>query len=270
VVKDEAQVSLRPEESLRCGAREIPRSGGVVDFERLYQMHSRRVFRWCSHMVWDKAEAEDLTQEVFFQVFRKIDTFRGEAAFATWLHRVAVNVVLMWLRKRPLIKSSRGESPERSGGTDCATQEGGAPRSALTGVINRLDLQRALAQLPAGYRTVFVLHDVEGYGHSEIAQMLGVESGTTKSQLHKARLRLRDLLRGVGSRHPQAKVGRMSRNVAPKVLMERRVPKSRPSGLTPESASLRPTILKGKHDVHHGVPLPPGPGPEMTNSNIWR
>ena len=112
MLEDNPQSAPNPEELLRCGAREIPRSGGAVDFERLYQMHARHVYRLCWHMLWDKSDAEDVTQEVFIHLFRKIDTFRGESAFTTWLHRLTVNVVLMRLRKKSRIESPLGEGNE--------------------------------------------------------------------------------------------------------------------------------------------------------------
>jgi RNA polymerase sigma-70 factor (ECF subfamily) len=160
-------------------------------------------------MVRDYADAEDLTQEVFVQLFRKIDTFRGEAAFTTWLHRLAVNVVLMRLRKKSRLEPPLGEGTEHGEEPDDAWGELGDPAAPLTGEIDRLDLERAMAQLPPGFKRAVVLHDVEGYGHSEIARMLGVAEGTSKSQLHKARLRLRDLLGRDGALRPQGGADRV-------------------------------------------------------------
>jgi RNA polymerase sigma-70 factor (ECF subfamily) len=194
-----------------------------VDFERLYETHARRVYRLCWQMVRDDAEAEDLTQEVFIQLFRKIHTFRGEAAFTTWLHRLAVNVVLMRLRKKSRLEPPLGEGAERGEEPDDTRQERAGPATPPSEEIARLDLERAVAQLPPGFKRAVVLHDVEGYGHREIARMLGVAEGTSKSQLHKARLRLRDLLRGEGRLYLQTEAGGMSRNVAPNVFMEGRV-----------------------------------------------
>jgi RNA polymerase sigma-70 factor, ECF subfamily len=163
-------------------------------FEYLYDLHKRRVYSLCLRMTGNTAAAEDLTQEAFLQLFRKIGTFRGESAFSTWLHRMAVNVVLMQLRKKnlpvvPIDETSEGEEE----GT--IRKEPGAPDSRLAGSIDRLHLQRAVDELPPGYRTIFVLHDVEGYEHNEIAEMIGCSIGNSKSQLHKARIKLRDLLR---------------------------------------------------------------------------
>ena len=145
-------------------------------------------------MVGNTAEAEDLTQEAFLQLHRKIATFRGDSAFSTWLHRLAINVVLMHLRRKGLAVISLDEA------MDPAPEEGpgrsfGSPDLNLTGAIDRLALERAVGELPAGYRLIFVLHDIEGYEHNEIASMLDCSIGNSKSQLHKARLKLRDALR---------------------------------------------------------------------------
>ena len=168
----------------------------AIDFEHAYRMYSRRVYAKCLHMVGNQAEAEDLTQEVFLQLFRKMDSFRGESAFSTWLYRVAVNVVLMRLRRKSLVTSSLEEVTELKEGIFSLQQVLGAPDRALTTAIDRLNLERAVSQMPAGYRQVFLLHYVEGYGHGEIARILGLSIGTSKSQLYKARVRLRQLLRG--------------------------------------------------------------------------
>lgn len=144
-------------------------------------------------MLSNPAQAEDLAQEAFLQLFRKISTFRGESAFSTWLHRMTVNVVLMHLRKKGLPVVSLEETIE----TDEETQkkELGGEDVKLTGSIDRLQLQRAIDRLPPGYKMVFVLHDVEGFEHNEIAEMVGCSIGNSKSQLHKARLKLRDYLK---------------------------------------------------------------------------
>jgi RNA polymerase sigma-70 factor (ECF subfamily) len=139
------------------------------------------------------AQAEDLAQEAFLQLFRKIGTFRGESAFSTWLHRMTVNVVLMNLRRKGLPLVSREETLETD--EESPRKELGAQDMKLTGSIDRLQLQRAIDKLPPGYKTVFVLHDVEGFEHNEIAEMVGCSIGNSKSQLHKARLKLRDQLK---------------------------------------------------------------------------
>src|SRR6266567_1585213 len=169
-------------------------AGDHYAFAQLYALHKRRIYSLCLRMVGNVAEAEDLTQEAFLQLHRKIATFRGDSAFSTWLHRLAINVVLMHLRKKGLSVISLDEAmepvPEEGPGRSF-----GAPDLQLSGAIDRLALERAVADLPAGYRLIFILHDVEGYEHNEIATLLECSIGNSKSQLHKARLRLRDALR---------------------------------------------------------------------------
>ena len=163
-------------------------------FAQLYSLHKRRIYSLCLRMVGNVAEAEDLTQEAFLQLHRKIATFRGDSAFSTWLHRLAINVVLMQLRKKGLSLISLDEAMEPSA-DDSPSRSFGAPDLSLAGAIDRLVLERAVAELPAGYRLIFILHDVEGFEHNEIAGMLDCSIGNSKSQLHKARLKLRDALR---------------------------------------------------------------------------
>lgn len=165
-------------------------TGDLASFEELYRRHFNRVYGIALRMTGHSAEAEDLTQEVFVQLYRKIGTFRGESAFSTWLHRMAVNQVLMHFRKR----SSRPEATTEDGEMPVEIARG-TENPARAPVIDRIALDEAIAQLPDGYRAVFVLHDVEGYEHKEIARMLGVAEGTSKSQLHKARMKLRGLIR---------------------------------------------------------------------------
>ncbi|MDE3200386.1 MAG: sigma-70 family RNA polymerase sigma factor [Acidobacteriota bacterium] len=165
-------------------------------FAYLYSLHKRRIYSLCLRMVNNVAEAEDLTQEAFLQLHRKIATFRGDSAFSTWLHRLAVNVVLMHLRKKGIPVTSLDEAMEPTH-EDGPGKSFGAPDLSLIGSIDRLTLEKAVADLPAGYRLVFILHDVEGYEHNEIATMLECSIGNSKSQLHKARLRLRESLHSV-------------------------------------------------------------------------
>jgi RNA polymerase sigma-70 factor (ECF subfamily) len=172
----------------------LAQQGDAAAFERLYQLHSRRVYSLCLRMVSNTAEAEDLTQEAFLQLFRKIATFRGESAFSTWLHRLAVNVVLMKLRRKSGTETSLEEFTEPDEESGGPRRDFGAPDLRLSGSIDRLNLQRAVDQLPPGYRAVFVLHDIQGYEHNEIAKIMGCSIGNSKSQLHKARMRLRELL----------------------------------------------------------------------------
>jgi RNA polymerase sigma-70 factor (ECF subfamily) len=174
-------------------AIERAKQGEAESFEVLYHLHKRRVYSLCLRMTANTAEAEDLTQEAFLQLFRKIATFRGESAFSTWLHRMAVNVVLMHLRKKGLPVVPLEDTIETE--EETPRKELGAPDPLLAGSLDRLQLERVIAALPPGYRSVFVLHDVEGYEHNEIAAMVGCSIGNSKSQLHKARMKLRELLK---------------------------------------------------------------------------
>lgn len=173
-----------------CRAQE----GDSAAFEFLYQLHGRRVYALCLRMVGNPADAEDLMQEAFLQLFRKIGTFRGESAFSTWLHRMTVNVVLMRLRKKSLPTDSLEETLEPDAENSGPKRDVGAPDLRLSGAVDRVNLERSIEKLPPGYRTVFVLHDVQGYEHNEIAEIIGCSVGNSKSQLHKARTRLRELL----------------------------------------------------------------------------
>jgi RNA polymerase sigma-70 factor (ECF subfamily) len=170
------------------------RDGDRTVFEYLYRLHSRRVYAVCLRMVGNPTEAEDLTQETFLLLLRKIHTFRGESAFSTWLHRLAVNLVLMHLRKKFPPMVSIEATPDPDDETVSPSIDIGAPDLLLEGSIDRINLERCIGQLPAGYRTIFVLHDIQGYEHNEIAEILGRSVGDSKSQLHKARTRLRELL----------------------------------------------------------------------------
>ena len=160
----------------------------------VWRIEQPRLITSLARMLRDVPLAEDLTQEAFLQLYRKIATFRGESAFSTWLHRLSVNVVLMHLRKKSLPVVSLEETTQ---GTeeDSPKKDFGAEDVALAGSIDRLQLQRAVDSLPPGYRMIFVLHDVEGYEHNEIAKIAGCSIGNSKSQLHKARMKLRDLLK---------------------------------------------------------------------------
>ena len=176
-------------------AIERAKQGDGEAFQVLYDMHKRRVYSLCLRMTANTAEAEDLAQEAFLQLYRKIATFRGESAFSTWLHRLSVNVVLMHLRKKGLPVVSLEETTQGGSEEDTPKKDFGAEDVALAGSIDRLQLQKAVESLPPGYRSIFVLHDVEGYEHNEIASIVGCSIGNSKSQLHKARMKLRDLLK---------------------------------------------------------------------------
>lgn len=164
--------------------------GDMEAFEELYVKYNRRVYSICLRMMQSHAEAEDMAQEVFVTLFAKLGGFRGEAAFATWLHRLTVNHVLMYFRKGRVRReriTDDGETP-----VEIVAGTANPQRMAL---VDRITLNSAIAQLPPGYRLVFLLHEVEGHEHHEIAEIMGCSIGTSKSQLHKARMKLRRLLR---------------------------------------------------------------------------
>lgn len=173
----------------------LAQRGDAAAFERLYQLHSRRVYSLCLRMVANPVEAEDLTQDAFLQLFRKIQTFRGESGFSTWLHRLTVNIVLMRFRKMKRAELSLDELHETTEENAHPSLDPGEEDLRLNGLIDRVNLNRAVDQLPEGYKRMFILHDVQGYEHNEIAEILGCSIGNSKSQLHKARMRLRQLLR---------------------------------------------------------------------------
>ncbi len=172
-----------------------------ADFASIYHTYRRRVFSQCLSMLRSPTEAEDAAQEVFLQLFRKVHTFRGESSFATWLHRLTTNCVLMEIRRmrrrshETPLESPSGSSEEKSA-INIISDSFPAPPTTM---LDRVRIGAALSQLPSGYQRIFELHDVEGYTHNEIATLLSIQAGTSKSQLHKARLRLRCLLQA-GSR----------------------------------------------------------------------
>lgn len=164
-------------------------------FATLFHAHKGRIYSLCLRMTNNIAEAEDLVQDSFLQVFRKLSTFRGDSALSTWLYRIAVNTVLMHFRKKSLVQVSLDEpySNHRDDAKE-VRREYGIKDDRLTGSVTRVALTRAISELPEGYRTIFLLHEVEGYEHGEIAELLGCSVGNSKSQLHKAKLRIRDFL----------------------------------------------------------------------------
>ena len=167
--------------------------GDEAAFATLFQTHKKRVYSVCLLMTKDIAEAEDLTQEAFLQVFRSVGSFRGDSAFSTWLYRVAVNTVLMKLRRRkapPLVSLDEPVSAE----SPSLRRDVGKADPRLSGAVDRIALRRAMQELPEGCRQIFALHEVEGYQHHEIARMLDCSVGNSKSQLHKAKMKMRDLL----------------------------------------------------------------------------
>lgn len=175
-------------------------------FAELFHAHKARIYSLCLRMTNNAAEAEDLTQDAFLQVFRKLSTFRGASALSTWLYRIAVNTVLMHFRKRSLCQLSLDEPCGKDGDAKAPRREYGTRDIRLAGCIDRITLIRAIRELPEGYRTVFLLHEVEGYEHQEIAEFLGCSSGNSKSQLHKAKRRIRELLAQPQPAHSEAPV----------------------------------------------------------------
>jgi RNA polymerase sigma-70 factor (ECF subfamily) len=192
----EKLIAEQPEGYLTEGeAIKHAKEGVAAAFEYLYEAHGRRVYSLCLRMIKNPAEAEDLTQQAFLQVFRKISTFRGESGFSTWLHRVTVNIVLMHLRRKKATEPLT-EGLERCTSNGEGSSEHCSHDTSMYGAIERLNLMRAIRKLPSGYKQIFLMHDVIGYEHSEIAGLLGCSTGSSKSQLHKARKRLRRLLQG--------------------------------------------------------------------------
>jgi RNA polymerase sigma-70 factor (ECF subfamily) len=194
-----SKVTVHPAAAGRAGAPagrqdeltlvERCRRGDLGAFEELYRLHAGRLYSVALRLVGNPADAEDLLQEIFLAAHRKLDTFRGESALGTWLYRLATNLCLDHLRSR----SGRSRQV-----TDALDDDAGLPDPSSATLaeqtVTKMDLERALARLPEGCRAAFVLHDVEGLEHREVAEVLGVAEGTSKSQVHKARMKLRALL----------------------------------------------------------------------------
>jgi RNA polymerase sigma factor (sigma-70 family) len=158
-------------------------------FERLYNAHVNRVFTLCTRMCGSKVRGEELTQDVFVRTWEKLPQFRGDSAFSTWIHRIAVNIVLTDRKNEGRVRRRLQDDDEADGGEDMFAAAATTPRDG-----DRMDLAAAIAMLPAGARQIFVLHDVEGYKHEEIAELCGITAGGSKAQLHRARLLLREAL----------------------------------------------------------------------------
>jgi RNA polymerase sigma-70 factor (ECF subfamily) len=168
-------------------------AGDEEAFASLYESHKKRVYAVCLQMTKNVADAEDLTQDAFLQVFRSVNSFRGDSAFSTWLYRVAVNTVLMKLRRRKSPPLLSLDEPVSNTSPSLKRDVGKAdPR--LSGTVDRIALRRAEQELPAGCRQIFDLHEVMGYQHHEIAQLLRCSIGNSKSQLHKAKVKMRSVL----------------------------------------------------------------------------
>jgi RNA polymerase sigma-70 factor, ECF subfamily len=201
---------VRSSDSQEAEAIRQAQRGDANAFELLYRLHSSRVFALCLRMLKNTAEAEDLTQETFLTVFRALGTFRGHSAFSSWLHRVTINRVLMHLRRKALTDASLEEMIRSS-------EESGSPRKELChfdlrlkGLTDRLSIQKAIAQLPPRLKGTFLLYDLYGCEHGEIAEILACSTGASKSRLHKARRRLRELLPSwppSGTRHELHSIG---------------------------------------------------------------
>jgi RNA polymerase sigma-70 factor (ECF subfamily) len=189
-VSSEPNISTRSETDLDLVKR--AQQGDADAFASLFHSHKARMYSVCLRMTNNTAEAEDLTQDAFLQVFRKLETFRGDSALSTWLYRIAVNTVLMHFRKKALKQVSLDEPYSQD--AKLVRREYGSRDGRLAGSVDRIALTRAIKELPDGYRTIFLLHEVEGYEHQEIAQLLDCSVGNSKSQLHKAKLRIRELL----------------------------------------------------------------------------
>lgn len=164
------------------------RTGDLAAFEELYRAQSPRLYAVAYRMLGHAEDAEDMLQEIFLLAFRKLPTYKGDSSLGTWLYRLGVNACLDRLRS----KARRND--QQTDWLDGELPPVGATTDTGGSVVHRLDLERALRNLPAGCRAAFLLHDVEGFEHREIASMLGIAEGTSKSQVHKARLRLRGLL----------------------------------------------------------------------------
>jgi len=197
-------------------------AGDEEAFAELFQQHKNRVYSVCLLMTKDATEAEDLTQEAFLQVFRTVGSFRGDSAFSTWLYRVAVNTVLMKLRRRKMQPTVSLDEPVSAESPSMYRDYFGKDDLELNGVVDRIALRRALDELPEGCRTIFALHEVEGYQHHEIAQLLDCSIGNSKSQLHKAKQKMRDLL------FPKRRFlrRRAAKSVTPALAAERKPPVS--------------------------------------------
>ncbi len=195
--KNEAKSGVASPAALNRDSDLIARAqqGDPDAFATLFHAHKNRIYSLCLRMTNNASEAEDLTQDAFMTVFRKLPTFRGDSALSTWLYRIAVNTVLMHFRKKTPNQVSLDEPFTNMEEAKPVRREFGTRDGRLETSVTRLALTRAISELPAGYRTIFLLHQVEGYEHHEIAEFLGCSVGNTKSQLHKAKLKIRESLK---------------------------------------------------------------------------
>ncbi|MGE3273605.1 MAG: RNA polymerase sigma factor [Vicinamibacterales bacterium] len=165
------------------------RRGDGAAFEELYTQHATRLYNLAYRMAGAAQDADDLLQEIFLLAYRKLGSFRGESSLGTWLYRLGMNHCLDVLRSRQSRMSQQTDSLDAEDAMPVS-----APHTPVLGTVGRIDLERAVAALPPACRAAFLLHDVEGFGHQEVADILGISEGTSKSQVHKARLRIRAYL----------------------------------------------------------------------------
>jgi RNA polymerase sigma-70 factor, ECF subfamily len=189
LTKHEFGSELTEEQAIR-----MAQGGDAAAFEHLYHLHSRKVYGLCLRMLKSSADAEDLTQQVFLTVFRKIGSFRGQSALSTWIHRVTVNAVFMHMRRKPAVDATSVDELSDADNPVAPTSASGD--SPMLCDAERLHVRRAISRLPAGYKRLLLLHDWLGYKHCEIARMVGCSAGNSKSQVHKARRRMQELLDG--------------------------------------------------------------------------
>jgi RNA polymerase sigma-70 factor, ECF subfamily len=220
-VSQDANAAVRTATDLELVKR--AQQGDSEAFASLFHAHKARIYSVCLRMTNNTAQAEDLTQDAFLQVFRKLNTFKGNSALSTWLYRIAVNTVLMHFRKKALKQISLDEPSNHD--AKMVRREYGSRDGRLSGSVDRITLTRAIKDLPAGYRTIFLLHEVDGYEHQEIAKILKCSVGNSKSQLHKAKLRIREFLADTGkSVETMADVQEIRQEAAP--MRQRRAPRS--------------------------------------------
>lgn len=188
----EPKVTSKSSGDVRRADLELARrcqKGDASAFEELYRQHSGRLYNLAFRMAGSAQEAEDLLQEVFLHAYRKLGSFRGDSSLGTWLYRLGMNQCLDYLRGRQARMNQATDSLDEEGATEPATRTPMTPTA-----VNRVDLERAIGRLPEGCRAAFLLHDLEGFEHHEVAKILGVSEGTSKSQVHKARMKLRAML----------------------------------------------------------------------------
>jgi RNA polymerase sigma-70 factor (ECF subfamily) len=221
VVSQEVNAAVRTATDLELVKR--AQEGDSEAFATLFHAHKARIYSVCLRMTNNTAQAEDLTQDAFLQVFRKLNTFKGNSALSTWLYRIAVNTVLMHFRKKALKQVSLDEPSSHD--AKMVRREYGSRDGRLSGSVDRITLTRAIKDLPDGYRTIFLLHEVDGYEHQEIAKILKCSVGNSKSQLHKAKLRIREFLANTGTPvETLAEVQEIRPEAVP--MRQRRIPRS--------------------------------------------